>query len=387
MRPLDSNSSKFIKGFVLPPLIEDRVPQNSIEDPTYLGFYISFQGFISQVDEHTGYYSNPLFADAGDAGDSAERYLFAVNRNESAEAISEFKKQLQHISVKAPYYFNSIEGLADLWKIGSGKNFDSFRGKDKVITIGCLESLDLRISALAELYRKATFEKEYMREILPVNLRKFSMIIEISEIRKFHTVKQALKENILNLEYYKSAISTIRYTLHQCEFDFDSSSPVDSIAYDGSSQQTKQQIKIKVGRISQESDFGILDLYLSDKQRNSKYSDTNPLKRKSTEPLNYQAGVTTDVQALQAEQDRLRALQGVNSDKRDTILQRLQGEAKTLINDQVVNPITQTVKSKVLGNVYGLQNSFLGEKIKSVVGFDEFDLLDKGGITKLSKGI
>jgi len=44
----------------------------------------------------------------------------------------------------------------------------------------------LKIRTLMELYRKAAWDDEYQRWILPENMRQFKMIIYIFERRTFH---------------------------------------------------------------------------------------------------------------------------------------------------------------------------------------------------------
>jgi len=83
-----------------------------------------------------------------------------------------------------PYYFQSIEGLAELIKTDSTKG--QRIANNTKITITCLEGLDLRISYLLNLYRKIAWDDVYQRWVLPDMMRYFTLKIFISEFRTFH---------------------------------------------------------------------------------------------------------------------------------------------------------------------------------------------------------
>jgi hypothetical protein len=52
--------------------------------------------------------------------------------------------------------------------------------------------MNLRVTALADLYNQATFDYDFMRELVPRNLRKFTMYIFVSEIRNFFKTSRLL---------------------------------------------------------------------------------------------------------------------------------------------------------------------------------------------------
>ena len=110
-----------------------------------------------------------------------------------SDMLKQFKTLLQNINRDSPWFFQSIENLDELavvaredYNAASPDSFSAQRTAGKVLTINCLESLNLRISALADLYRTATFDAEYMRELLPRNLRYFKMFIFVTDIRNFN---------------------------------------------------------------------------------------------------------------------------------------------------------------------------------------------------------
>ena len=66
---------------------------------------------------------------------------------------------------------------------------DGIRLKDgeNILTIKCLEGLDLKITQLLQLYKNVVWDEVYQRWMLPDMMRYFNMKIYISEIRLFHT--------------------------------------------------------------------------------------------------------------------------------------------------------------------------------------------------------
>jgi len=128
------------------------------QDPTYIGFYVRFKGLnqrpvdgnIVGLDEWPG----GLFYHE-DHPDSAIKYLKNIGEYTRAQMLKEFVSGMLELSQKMPWYFTKVTGLEDIWKIEPG---DSFRGKDKKIVFDTLESIDLKMTYLLDLYRKAVFD-------------------------------------------------------------------------------------------------------------------------------------------------------------------------------------------------------------------------------------
>ena len=222
IRATDRNRNLFLKGFKL---------SNSgmNEDPTYLGFKIVFDPGILPINPEYGWAPSPLLraqnytegngaSFATSLGNpfgqpqyerrqsdviyySAYNYLIereanfpGQNTQRRAQALRQFQKLLQEINTNSPWFFQSIDGLDELGKLNSRDgwqnedgldNFNPQRTSGNTLIINCLESLNLRISALADLYNQATFDYDNMRYLVPRNLRKFTMWIFVTEIRNF----------------------------------------------------------------------------------------------------------------------------------------------------------------------------------------------------------
>ena len=165
---------------------------SGLQDPTFLGFTIKFSYYNDEARDGMGRVDANsmmpgLLLEDKDI-DSAYGYLRRVGRPEEAEYIKKFREQLQDLENNKPWYFQSITGMEDVVKSLEPGNF--WRGKDKVLTIECLESIDMQMSFLASLYRKATFEEEWKRVLLPSDKRKFIMTIIVAEIRNINLIQK-----------------------------------------------------------------------------------------------------------------------------------------------------------------------------------------------------
>ena len=230
----------------------------------------------------------------GKAYMSAQEYLYQRS-SRRRDMLKAFKAGFLYINKNSPYYFQSISGLdqllkADIKNVHKGASKPHRMG---TLTIDCLESIDMRIFALSELYRKAIYDYTYHRSMLPENLRKFRMWLVVTEIRNIQlsygiadvlnpfsipsVAKVAnsldsfnsqtglldkisgLNQKSTNTEDYPPSNPEFGgtefgpyafiYQFDQCEFDFDDSYPsYSSIDNKGGSQVTNK-FKIHVGRV------------------------------------------------------------------------------------------------------------------------------------------
>lgn len=212
-------------------------------DPTYLGFVLLFNDYDVE--------RSPLLVKDEKQVGSALNYLSAINDGPRFQYLKLFQELLLDTNYWMPWYWQSIEGIDKIWDYNELK--DPFKGgDDAIVKISTLESIDLRITALMDLYRKACFDYEFRREIVPANLRKFQVTIFIQEIRNiqvefgtinnalnaYNSATQAFGRNPVSLPFetpqQKSARETARvsnefganlmFTLKYCEFQPDKSS-------------------------------------------------------------------------------------------------------------------------------------------------------------------
>ena len=226
----DKQRSLFLKGFKLS-------KQGQFEDPTYLGFKIVIDFGTLPINPEDGLPPSPLFKGTsyinGESNTFFSRnpfgqpqyefrtqtntaYYSAISYLEEREAdfsygagsggkradmLRQFKNTFRDLLTNTPWFIQSITGLDELMKVPRGgyqtqseiaSPFNVQRTMGKTLTFNTLESMNLRVTAMADLYNQATFDYDFMRELVPRNLRKFTMYIFVSEIRNFFKTSRLL---------------------------------------------------------------------------------------------------------------------------------------------------------------------------------------------------
>jgi hypothetical protein len=137
------------------------------EDPLFLSFSVFFDQ------------SSPLLNSASNyQKESAERYFLNLDDDVRAGYVVDLRQRLNKLISEHQYYFQSISGLNTFY---SREQED---GSDISFTIETLESLDMRITKIKELYNRITFDYYNKKEILPDNLRWLDMKITVADGRK-----------------------------------------------------------------------------------------------------------------------------------------------------------------------------------------------------------
>lgn len=122
-----------------------------------------------------------------------------------------------------PYVFQSVEGLQEAYKKYFGMAKDPLLGGgDNKIKINCLESVDLRMTALFDAYFNAVYDRKYMRWLMPTNLMEFDCEIIIHDIRNFsgNSGLNNVTGNIIkNIDAAIANMSTVVFTFKDCTFN------------------------------------------------------------------------------------------------------------------------------------------------------------------------
>ena len=246
---------EFVKRFVNVPR-DVRGGSNgvtSLDDPTYLGFSLLFvansplfngaEGGSSEAPVeviNTSPEDNAATlqgASSEYAGESAVGYLEQIGETKRAQYLRAFIQGIQEINRTRPYYFQSIDGLSAAWTASSDVSSDPYTGskEGEGITIGCLEAIDLKLSALFSLYKLAVFDTKYRRYVLPANLLKFDVNIYVQEIRQFQTTKKGLinflvdkygNGDVQTKDFVNSNTSQIGFKFKECQWDATASGKV-----------------------------------------------------------------------------------------------------------------------------------------------------------------
>lgn len=99
-----------------------------------------------------------------------------------------FVNGFKTICANYPYVFQTIEGLADVYKRYFFAKEDPFLGggTDNKIKITCLESADLRMNALFDAYMRAVYNHRYRRQNVPDNILRFDCTVLVHDLRKLY---------------------------------------------------------------------------------------------------------------------------------------------------------------------------------------------------------
>ena len=132
--------------------------------------------------------------------------------------ISGMKKMIR----KYPYIIQGVTGLDVAYNKHYGIKDPYLGSGDDKITLTCLESLDLRVSSMFNRYFNAIYDRQYRRERVPVNLRRFNCSIYVHDVRNFVTRTRYDKYGDLKtynklLELTDMYYSAIEFRFYDCE--------------------------------------------------------------------------------------------------------------------------------------------------------------------------
>jgi hypothetical protein len=315
------------------------------EDPTYLGFWVYLQPELAVSAANDNYNRDYLpqgllIPDNISTSEQAQQqqadsivgYLRRRNEHYRAKMMEEFQNGFIKIFKKAPWMIQKISGVDALWKINPANNF---RGKDVVITFECLESIDLKMTYLLDLYRKSVWDATYHRWAVPDCQRYFMMDIVIAEIR---TMQRPGLLGPFSLGTFHT------FKCEYCEIDPFSEEPGYLATVNRYTEGTPATVKfkVKVGAVREVNKYGLLGAVLQD----TKYAFE---RGKSSRDSSFEGS-----KVLRGFQDYFTAL----------------GGAQYLVN--AAENIAKNLKNKILlGNVYGFSLSNAINALQSAINNPE----------------
>lgn len=177
--------------------------------------------------------------------------------------LMQFIKLINDIQDKTPWVFKEIDGISNLWKASQpGTELTAVE-----LTITCDETVDLRITRLAETYRMLSYDSFNNRKLLPNNLEKFSMDLYYMDLRFLKNATNTTASSAIGgsgvAEYDKNFSAQVNFggiafRCMGCRFDFsnllESSSAVKASLGDSGNFQPK--FKIIIDRVLPSSYFG-----------------------------------------------------------------------------------------------------------------------------------
>lgn len=348
-----------------------------LDDPTYLGFSLMFDitsplfngattgnAGITDGEQSPAPFANGEINISGQAAGneitqssggstfptsaSAIGYLNKIGEAQRAEYLRAFVQGLQEIVQTRPYYFQTIGGLVEAW--GSSIDFseDPFTGSGpgEGITVGCLEAIDLKMTALFNLYRLACYDVRMKRFVLPKNLMRFSVYVSCHEIRKFKTVLKTVgTENQRSSEATTAAhvnenTSQVRFKFSECIFDPAASGKAFEGVTNVGGNITTTEMKWSYGVLEMISQFsGFSSALAEDKQQKI---STPGMKSKTKNFL----------------KDKLSDVKAAGSAAIESGLAQIKA-APGNIQDLARDRANSALQSAILGNVFGLGNQLL----------------------------
>jgi hypothetical protein len=225
-------------------------------DPSFVTFRVlfDFEPIVSADEVMQGLLLNES------RDESAISYLRRMGEFERAEALKEFTWMLSRITNDFPWFFKSLTGIDGLWKWGHMGDDDVTTNVPVPLSVSCYETVDLRITALADLYRKATRDRRYFRELLTLDKKRFNMTVLVGEARNLRTFADAKNPNWLD------HVSTIAFRCLDCQFDFSSTMP-NSIDASESPVQLSPSFSIIVNRVQETNSYMLLNYMLGEIKR------------------------------------------------------------------------------------------------------------------------
>lgn len=383
------------------------------DEPTYLGFKIEFI-----FNEFNGNFNNTMphgLLDGLYTGNSQE-YLKNQNQGRRASMLKEFNSILQNIQAYSPWVYTEISGLGEIYKLNAG---DSYRAKDKILTIKFNETLDNRMAYALDLYRKIAFDAVNMKWTLPDIMRFFKMNVYVSEIRSFHQPLEKntqsyneelatwnnseqkfgsqfqeygaqiaskwndAKEQIANadfslnrgintgikvahfINYLDANTSIMKFEFSECEFDINTFqlSALDSTTTNPAEGVTGS-FNIKIGHIRESNLWSLWNVILSDVNVNSDNAEpptvndaTKADMHTMTRGDNDNPNQVYDTSPYLNTFGRHLGDPGIGG---NSITDNLLKEFETIVLSRASSAVEETIKKPILGNVYGFSASQTG---------------------------
>ena len=169
-----------------------------------------------------------------------------------------FISGMDRLTHKYPYIMQSITGLDDAYKKYFVSKGDPYMGSgDDKITISCFESLDLRVSSMFNKYLNAAYDRQYRRERLPINLRRFCCSVFVHDIRNFrNSLNTYFNENKNDdagigskiAEIALNCISAVEFKFYDCEIVPEETGNIfDNVANDNAGDMKKTNFTFTYG--------------------------------------------------------------------------------------------------------------------------------------------
>lgn len=189
------------------------------EYQNYVDNWDEIQNHLIELDESGYYFEDATRNTTMNNTDATTRPRELFEVPQTVYDMMGFINGMKNITIEHPYVLQSISGLDDAYK----KYFevkDPYMGSgDDKITIECLEFLDLKISSMFNKYFNAVYDRQYRRERVPINLRRFNCSIYVHDIRNFKNSLNFDPDTDMSkiAELALNYMSVIEFKFYDCE--------------------------------------------------------------------------------------------------------------------------------------------------------------------------
>lgn len=167
------------------------------EDPIFFSFSIFFDMDCPLLNPAS---NNQL--------ESAERYFLNQDDDIRAGYVVELRERIKNLVSNHQYYLQSITGLNLFYAK------ETVDGSDIDIEIKTMETLDMRISKIKELYNRISYDYNNKKEILPDNLCWINLKITVSDGRK---LAKWINDEFVDIT---PSLDTLCFKLKKTKFNF-----------------------------------------------------------------------------------------------------------------------------------------------------------------------
>lgn len=128
-----------------------------------------------------------------------------------------FISGMRRMTTEYPYIIHGITGLDKAYENHYGVKDPYMGSGDNKISLSCWESLDLRVTSMFNRYFNAVYDRQYRRERVPVNLRRFNCSVYVHDVRNFVTNNTNGKYVNRMFELTDMYYSAIEFKFYDCE--------------------------------------------------------------------------------------------------------------------------------------------------------------------------
>lgn len=128
-----------------------------------------------------------------------------------------FISGMRRMTTEYPYIIQSITGLDKAYENHYGVKDPYMGSGDNKIVLSCWESLDLRVTTMFNRYFNAVYDRQYRRERVPINLRRFNCSVYVHDVRNFVTNNSKGQYENRMLELTDMYYSAIEFKFYDCE--------------------------------------------------------------------------------------------------------------------------------------------------------------------------